>query len=113
MDLSSLITAARDAGASDLHLEAGLPPSARIRGRLQAMGAPVPGRELAAAARGLVGEERWPDFLERRSADVARTVAGVRCRVNVLCTARGVGLAVRFLPTSQATLERLNLRPDL
>ncbi len=113
MELSALISAARDAGASDLHLEAGLPPSVRVRGRLQAMGAPVTGRELAAAARELVGEERWPDFLERRSAAVARTVAGVRCRVNVLCTARGVGLAVRFLPTSQATLERLNLRPDL
>lgn len=113
MDISALIAAARDAGASDLHLEAGLPPSARIRGRLQPMGAPVPGRELAAAARELVGEERWPDFLERRSADVARSLSGVRCRVNALCTARGVGLAIRFLPATQATLERLNLRPDL
>ncbi|MBS1110437.1 MAG: hypothetical protein H6Q88_2429, partial [Anaeromyxobacteraceae bacterium] len=36
MDLLGLISAARDAGASDLHLEAGLPPSGRIRGRLQA-----------------------------------------------------------------------------
>ena len=113
MDLTSLIATARDAGASDLHLEAGLPPSARIRGRLQAMGAPVAARELLAAAREVVGEERWPEFLERRSADVARNLGGVRCRVNALCTARGVGLAIRFLPTTQATLERLNLRADL
>jgi twitching motility protein PilT len=113
MDLPALIASARDAGASDLHLEAGLPPSARIRGRLQALGAPLSARELLAAAREVVGEERWPGFLERRSADVARSLGGVRCRVNALCTARGVGLAIRFLPTAQATLERLNLRPDL
>ncbi|MEI6225057.1 MAG: ATPase, T2SS/T4P/T4SS family [Deltaproteobacteria bacterium] len=113
MDLSALIATAREAGASDLHLEAGLPPSARIRGRLQAMGAPVAARELLAAAREVVGEDRWPEFLERRSADVARNLGGVRCRVNALCTARGVGLAIRFLPTTQATLERLNLRADL
>src|SRR5512137_86233 len=113
MDLTALIASARDAGASDLHLEAGLPPSARIRGRLQSMGPPLSARELLAAARDVVGEERWPGFLERRSADVARNLGGVRCRVNALCTARGVGLAIRFLGTSQATLERLNVRSDL
>ncbi len=113
MELEALVSAARDAGASDLHLEAGLPPSLRVRGRLQPLGAPVAGRDLAAMARALVGDDGWPAFLERRSADVARTVAGVRCRVNVLCTSRGIGLAVRFLPAAQATLERLNLKPEL
>jgi twitching motility protein PilT len=113
MELTALVSAARDAGASDLHLESGLPPSARVRGRLQPIGPPVAGRDLLAAARELLGEPGWPGFLERRSADVARTLAGVRCRINVLCTSRGVGLAIRFLPAAQATLERLNLRPDL
>jgi twitching motility protein PilT len=113
MDLVALIDAARDAGASDLHLEAGLPPCMRVRGQLQSMGAPLSARELLASARDVVGEDRWPEFLERRSSDVARNLGGVRCRINVLCTARGVGLAIRFLGTSQATLERLNLRPEL
>jgi len=113
MDLPVLIATARDAGASDLHLEAGLPPCARVRGQLQSIGAPLSARELHATAREVVGEDRWPDFLERRSSDVARTLGGVRCRINVLCTARGVGLAIRFLGNSQATLERLNLRADL
>jgi twitching motility protein PilT len=113
MDLAALIDTARDAGASDLHLEAGLPPCMRVRGQLQSMGAPLSARELLAAAREVVGEDRWPEFLERRSSDVARNLGGVRCRINVLCTARGVGLAIRFLGSSQATLERLNLRPEL
>jgi len=37
----------------------------------------------------------------------------VRCRINIMQTARGVGLAIRLLATFQATVERLNLHPDL
>jgi len=37
----------------------------------------------------------------------------VRCRINILQTARGVGFAIRLLATCQATLEKLNLHPDL
>lgn len=113
LDLPALMAAARDAGASDLHLEAGLPPSARVRGSLRAMGAPLGGRDLLAAVRQVVGEDRWPDFLRRRSADVARNLGRVRCRINAFCTSRGVGLAIRLLPAAQATLERLHLHPDL
>ena len=76
MDLESLVTAARDAGASDLHLEPGLPPCVRVRGRLQSMGPPAAPGDLLEAARALVGEDRWPGFLERRSCDVARTLSG-------------------------------------
>src|SRR4029079_1264523 len=38
---------------------------------------------------------------------------GVRCRINVLQSSRGVGFAIRLLATFQATLEKLNLHPDL
>jgi len=111
--LSGLIGAARAAQASDLHLESGLPACLRVRGQLRTLGEPIDGRALLEMARELVGEERWAGFLERRSCDVARTIEGVRCRINVLCTSRGVGLAIRFLAAFQATLERLNLHPDL
>lgn len=37
----------------------------------------------------------------------------MRCRVNAFCTARGVGLAIRFLAPFHASIERLNLHPDL
>src|SRR5581483_3856080 len=55
----------------------------------------------------------WPQFLERRSADLSRTIQGVRCRINILQTARGVGFAIRLLSAFQATVEKLNLHPDL
>jgi len=111
--LAALIAAGRSAQASDLHLESGLPACLRVRGQLRSVGDPIPGAELLAMARELVGEERWPEFLERRSCDLSRTVAGARLRINVLCTSRGVGLAVRFLASFKASLANLNLHPDL
>src|SRR5208337_3616769 len=52
-------------------------------------------------------------FLERRSFDFSRTIHGARCRINVLQSSRGVGFAIRLLAAFQATVEKLNLHPDL
>lgn len=112
MNLEALIAAARQQGASDLHLEAGLPPALRIRGTLHTGGELIPGQELLSFARQLIGEAHWPQFIERRSADLSRTIQGVRCRLNILQTARGVGFAIRLLTSFQTTLEKLNLHPD-
>ena len=113
MRLAPFVTQAAAAQASDLHLEPGLPAALRVRGQLRPAGAPLAARDLLDLAREVVGEARWPELLERRSCDLAATVAGVRCRINVLCTSRGVGLAVRLLGAAQASLRHLNLHPDL
>ncbi len=113
MELDSLIESAAANGASDLHLESGMPAAVRIRGALRVTGEPVAPRSLSEIARSLIGEEQWPVFLERRSFDMSRTIRGVRCRINIFQTARGVGLAVRLLSAFQATVEKLNLHPDL
>ncbi len=113
MTLDSLIDSAAANGASDLHLEPGMPAALRVRGTLRVTGEPVAPGVLMEFARRLVGEEQWPQFVERRSFDLSRTVGGVRCRINIFQTARGVGLAIRLLGAFQATVEKLNLHPDL
>ena len=113
MDLESLVSLAQSNGASDLHLESGLPAALRVRGSLHTVGEPLPAKSLLEMARQSLGEEAWSRFLERRSFDFSRTIAGVRCRINVLQTSRGVGFAVRLLASFQATVEKLNLHPDL
>ncbi len=113
MELESLIESAAANGASDLHLEAGMPAALRVRGALRVSGEPVAPKTLAALARGLIGEEQWPAFLERRSYDLSKTIRGVRCRINILQTSRGIGLAIRLLAAFQATVEKLNLHPEL
>src|SRR5712672_598574 len=113
MDLESLVSLAQTNGASDLHLESGLPAALRIRGTLRTVGEPIPGKSMLEMARQLLGDDHWQHFLERRSYDMSKTIQGVRCRINVLQTSRGVGFAIRLLSSFQATIEKLNLHPDL
>src|SRR5688572_29272055 len=113
MNLSTIIAAARERRASDVHLEAGLPLALRVASNLQITGDPLSAEAVSAMARQVVGEDLWPEFLQRGSSDLSRTIEGVRCRINVMQTARGPGLAIRLLSSFQATIERLNLHPDL
>jgi twitching motility protein PilT len=113
MSLYSLIGLAKKEGASDLHLEPGLPPVIRVRGNLRAIGEPSKGDDLLQAARELIGPEDWPRYLEQRSHDMSKSIDGMRCRINILQTARGTGFAIRLLPAFQPTIETTNLHPDL
>jgi len=113
MDLAALVRLAESSGASDLHLEPGLPAAMRVRGALRLSGEPLPARDLLETARNLLPPDLWGEFQQRRSADLSRTIAGVRCRINILHSARGVGFAIRLLASFQATVEKLNLHPSL
>ncbi|HVY69107.1 MAG TPA: hypothetical protein VHH73_04225, partial [Verrucomicrobiae bacterium] len=113
MILDTLIPWAHAQGASDLHLEPGLPAAVRIRGSLRTTEEPVAAATLHAAAQELVGVGQWPAFAARRSFDLSRNIRGIRCRINILHSSRGIGLAVRLLASFQVTLEKLNLHPDL
>jgi twitching motility protein PilT len=112
MDLETLVGLALQNGASDLHLESGLPAALRVRGTLRTFGDPLPAKTLLEFAHTVVGDQ-WPRFVERRSFDLSKTIHGVRCRINVLQTSRGIGFAIRLLATFQATIDKLNLHPDL
>ena len=113
MDMENMVSLAQSNGASDLHLEAGLPMALRVRGSLKTMGDPLPAKDLLAMAQTVITDAHWPHFLERRSIDFSKTIGGVRCRFNVMQTSRGVGFAIRLLSSFQATIEKLNLHPDL
>jgi len=113
MSLDGLIAAANQERASDLHLEPGLAPAVRVRGALHTFGDPLAPKALLAFAQELIGDAEWPRFLERRSYDCSRTINGVRCRINVLQSSRGIGFAIRLLASFHATVEKLNLHPEL
>jgi len=113
MSLESLVKTARSRGASDLHIDAGQPLMIRVRGELQRLGDGLNNAQTSAIAQELLVGDGWQHFLERRSADFSRTIAGVRCRINALFSNHGVGLAVRLLARAVPTIETLNLHPDL
>lgn len=99
-------------GASDLHLEAGTPLVARVRGELQTVGGVVAGETLVQAAQDFLGSEGWAQFRDRGSADLSVAIGGVRCRVNFYQTVRGVAAAIRLLAPTVMDLHGCNLHPD-
>ena len=113
MSLKAWVQKARELGASDVHLEAGAAPVARIRGELLAMGEALPPAYVEQVSQGLLGGELWDGFAARGSADVSLAIGGARCRINVYRTIRGVAIAVRLLTPSVSGLRASNLHPDL
>lgn len=111
--MRELIAFAKKEGASDLHLEPGLAPVVRTRGNLHSFGEPISPQLTMEWARESIGGDGWQEFIDRRSFDLSRTVEGVRLRINVLHSSRGVGFAIRLLPAFEPTIESLNLHPDL
>lgn len=111
--LDSFIGLAREKGASDLHLEPGMPVTIRARGALVSIADKVDAKTLQAMAREILSGERWADFCARHSADLSKTVRGVRCRINIMHSARGIGFCIRLLSSFVASTKKLNLHPDL
>ena len=111
--LEALVSWAKAQGASDLHLEAGMAPVIRVRGTLIHSEESISSNDLMVLAKNLLSDEDWCHFLEQKSSDLSLTISGVRCRINLLKTSRGIGVAVRLLTTFKATLEKLNLNPVL
>lgn len=111
--LNAWVQKGREIGASDLHLEAGTPLVARVRGELQVAGEAVTGAYLEQIGQALLGTEAWTQFLARGSSDISVAIAGIRCRVNLYRTIRGVAMAVRLLTPSVNGLRACNLHPDL
>jgi len=113
MTLQAWIKKGRELGASDVHLEAGTAPVARIRGELLAIAEPLPAAYVEQISQSLLGAEAWEQFAARGSADVSLATGGVRCRINVFRTIRGVAVAIRLLSPAVSGLRACNLHPQL
>lgn len=106
-----LLKAARDVGASDLHLQAGYAPSLRLHGEVR----PLDFQELSADQVRQLGLEMMSDaqlevFEKRHDVDFSYEVPGeLRCRVNAFEQHRGVSICVRILPSSIVPLEQLGI----
>jgi twitching motility protein PilT len=100
-----------EAGASDLHLKAGLPPVVRIDGVLQHTPfETMTGVDTEAVALELLPPPKALEFKERNEADAGYTFPGVgRFRVNVFRQRGHVNLAIRRVRSDIPTFEELKL----
>jgi twitching motility protein PilT len=113
MTIQAWVKKGRDLGASDVHLEAGTAPVARVRGELRAIGEPMPPADVEQISRALMSAEAWEKFAARGSADISVAAGGSRCRINVYRTIRGTAVAIRLLNPAVNGLRACNLHPQL
>src|SRR5206468_1000084 len=99
--LDRVLQAARQLGASDVHLKAGLPPIFRIKGDLRTVrDVPPLSRESVQEFAFSMMNARQKDIFEKSwDVDLAyATQDGVRYRVNVLQQRGTVGVVMRLIP---------------
>ena len=113
--IASLLTSTRDAGASDLHLSAGMPPLVRMRGEMVRANLPA---LSADETRTMLYEIMSPDqrahFETHNEIDFGFEIPEVaRFRANVFTQRRGPGAVFRVIPTKIRTLEELGCPPVL
>src|SRR5260370_7572518 len=112
--LDHVLGAARQLGASDVHLKAGLPPVFRIRGDLRTLRdtPPLTGEVIGTFAVNLMNERQRGLFDKHHDVDLSYgTADGVRYRVNVFQQRAQVGMVLRIIPADVPTFDKLNL-PD-
>ncbi|MDN5327224.1 MAG: twitching motility protein PilT [Moorella sp. (in: firmicutes)] len=113
LDIETILVAAAAAGASDVHISAGLPPVFRVNGELQVQRQwePLDLEMTARLVRPVVGD-KWEVFREQGEIDLAYSLPGVsRFRVNVFHQRGSVGAAIRLIPREIPGLESLGLPP--
>ena len=110
-----LIRIAQRAGASDVHLAVGAPPKYRISGELKNMSEEDPNltREMCEElALQLVGEDAYEGIRTMGELDTAKTVCGVRCRLNLFRQQGNMSIAIRLLKNKVPPMKSLGL-PDI
>ena len=110
--LDRVLQAARQLGASDVHLKVGLPPIFRIRGDLRTVrDVPPLSREvLHTFAMDLLTERQREAFETTFDVDLAyATPDGTRYRVNLFQQRGNIGMVMRLIPPEVPAFEKLGL----
>lgn len=99
--LEEVLAAAKEAGASDVHITVGIPPKMRVNGKLVAMefgkALPEDTKEIAAQ---IMDESQFDRFLENGEYDMSFSIPHLgRYRVNVFKQRGSCALAFRLVGT--------------
>jgi len=110
--LDKVLGAARQLGASDVHLKVGLPPIFRVKGDLRTVAnvPPLTKEAIEEFGFGMMNPRQRDIFDKNWDVDLAySTQEGYRYRVNVLQQRGYMGVVMRLIPPNVPPFERLNL----
>ena len=114
--LDKVLGAARQLGASDVHLKVGLPPIFRVKGDLRTVAnvPPLTKETIEEFGFGMMNPRQRDIFDKNWDVDLAySTLEGYRYRVNVLQQRGLMGVVMRLIPPNVPPFERLNLPPKV
>ena len=113
--LDSYLAGMNQAGASDVFLRAGDPPTLRVNGELMQSNLPAPNEaDMRRFADQLLTPIAAKRFEQSPDIDLAyATPDGSRYRVNLFLTQGKLGLVARHIPIGAVKFENLNLPPVL
>ncbi|MDR0432449.1 MAG: type IV pilus twitching motility protein PilT [Bifidobacteriaceae bacterium] len=115
-DLGAILQYTADAGASDLHVVAGLPPGVRVHGALHPIpGHPVVGQdELYEALLAILTPNQRKAFAETLEMDFSHQIGPETAfRANLFWQKNTIGGAFRVIPRTIKTLEQLGIPTSL
>ncbi len=110
-DLTGLLTFAKQSGASDVHVSAGVAPLLRIRGKMTPVEVPaLSSDEARGVLFDILSDTQKKVFEERRDLDFAFEIPGVsRFRANLFIQHRGPGAVFRLIPNKILSLADLGM----
>jgi twitching motility protein PilT len=111
--IDELLQCATQAGASDLHIKVGSPPTVRVDGELQNLDEPsCSPDDTKDCAASLMSEKQIRRFSETNEIDFAYSAPSVgRYRINVYRQRGTISIALRQVVTRVPTFAELNLPP--
>jgi twitching motility protein PilT len=111
IEMSDLLQLVVDEGASDLHVEVGVPPVLRIHGRMQPLDCtPLSPDDTERLMKSITSEEHQHKVREGGGTDFGFGFSQLaRFRVSVLKAKGNIGMALRQIPSKLMSLEDIGL----
>ncbi len=115
MNLNELLRQMLARRVSDVHLQAGSPPTGRVDGHLVQFGSQIlMPPDTQALAQSILSPDQWEDFEYRNELDTAYSLAGLsRFRCNIFRQRGAVGIVMRVVGDSIPNFETLGLPADV
>jgi twitching motility protein PilT len=113
-DLTKILLQAIEYGASDVHINTGMPPILRKNTELIEMDVPALGEtEVKEMIPEMIGQARFKKFEEKRDLDFSMTLdGGHRFRVNAHYQRNMIAISFRVIPNCVPSIDALHL-PDI
>jgi len=111
-EVRTILAEAVNRGASDVHINVGLPPIIRVNTELIPTDfAPVANDDAKEMLISLVGPDRFKTFKQRKDLDFSATITDPdqRFRVNAHYQRETIAVSFRLVPTLVPSIEELNL----